>query len=36
MRIRAVLALALGVELWWALAKGGESGAFQVGRRRSA
>jgi len=28
MRIGAVLAMALGLELWWALAKGAESGAF--------
>ena len=31
MRFGAVLALALGAELWWALAKGGESGVFPGG-----
>ena len=31
MRFGAVLALALAVELWWALARGGETGAFPNG-----
>src|SRR5437867_2634918 len=31
MRFGAALALALGVELWWALGRGGESGTFPSG-----
>jgi NADH-quinone oxidoreductase subunit J len=31
MRFGAALALVLGVELWWALGKGGDTGAFPGG-----
>jgi NADH-quinone oxidoreductase subunit J len=31
MRFGAFLALVLGVELWWALARGGDTGAFPGG-----